>query len=80
MHLQATETKSKASLAERAVILFDLLGNNRELLGEVPLISIFKTGTERFRSRRSTSRQAEKRQESARAPMVRRGTRGRPYR
>lgn len=42
MHLRATETKPKASIAERAVILLDLLGNNREPLGGVPLISIFK--------------------------------------
>lgn len=56
MHLQATETKLKASIAERAVILFDLLGNNRELLGGVPLISIFKrkqnVGAHRARSKK----------------------------
>lgn len=69
MHLRATETKPKASIAERAVRHFDLLGNNRELLGVVPLISIFKR--EQNDPDRVASRQVEKRQES---------TRGRPYR
>jgi len=42
MHLRASETKPKAN-AERAVIhRVDLLGNNREPPGGVPLISIFK--------------------------------------
>jgi len=57
MHLRATETKPKAkSIVERAVILLDLSGNNREPLGGVPLISIFK----RFRPHRAAHRARSK--------------------